>query len=44
MEVLVMYLTVQQLRVEVEVFAVDMPEYSDVLSTSLDRKLSAPVK
>jgi hypothetical protein len=38
MEVLVMYLTVQQLRVEVEVLSVDMPEYSDVLGTSLDRK------
>ena len=38
MEVLVMYLTVQQLRVEVEILSVDMPEYSDVLCTSLDRK------
>ena len=33
-----MYLTVQQLRVEVKVLSVDMPEYSDVLSTPLDRK------
>ena len=33
-----MYLTVQQLRVEVEVLSVYMPEYSDVLGTSLDRK------
>lgn len=33
-----MYLTVQQLRVEVEVLSVDMPEDSDVLGTPLDRK------
>ena len=38
MEVLVMYLTVQQFRIEVEVLAVDMSEDSDVLSTPLDRK------
>ena len=38
MEVLVMYLTVQQLRVEVEVLSVYMPEDSYVLSTPLDRK------
>ena len=38
MEVLVMYLTVQQLRVEVEILAVDMSEDSDVFRASLYRK------